>query len=54
MHVCRVTGCRFGPVSGLILYSYRTDVVILVSMVLEVLVKNIEVSKIRDLKTIPT
>ena len=23
MDVCRVTGCRFGPVSGLILNSYR-------------------------------
>ncbi len=33
--------------------SQSTDVVIVVSMVLEVLIKNIDVPKTRDLKTIP-
>ena len=33
---------------------YRTDVVILVSVVLDVLIKNIEVSDLRDLSEIPT
>jgi hypothetical protein len=33
---------------------YRTDVVILVSVVLDVLIKIIEVSELRDLSEIPT
>ena len=33
---------------------YRTDVVILITMVSEVLIKNIEVSELRDLSEIPT
>ena len=33
---------------------YRTDVVILVSVVSDVLIKNIEVSDLRDLSEIPT
>jgi len=32
----------------------RTDLVIVVSMVLDVLIKNIEVSELRDLSEIPT